>query len=128
MSYYDRFKDVSILNGRKVKEVEGLHTNSDTVIFHMEDGSEYRLYHQHDCCESVDIEDIVGDAADLQDCTIISAEEVAGESGEKDWEVFEWTYYNFQTNKGHVQLRWYGSSNGYYSTSVSFAETKGPSV
>ena len=34
-----------------------------------------------------------------------------------------WTTFTFTTSKGEVVVRWHGSSNGYYSESVSFAET-----
>ena len=56
---------------------------------------------------------------------MVSASEDEGRSTneeDKHGNVSEWTFYNLRTHKGTVTIRWYGTSNGYYSTSVSFAE------
>ena len=82
----------------------------------------FRFFHYQDCCESVVIDDIVGDLSDLVGEPLLMAEEVSGEApvefDEIRHEVVEWTFYKFATRKGYVDVRWFGESNGYYSTSV----------
>lgn len=102
--------------------------NNDNLVFEVEDGRLFILYHDQDCCESVSLEDVVGDLNDLVGSPILEAECVSN-IPEQGWvedadaqteyeDSFTWTYYKFATIKGHVNLRWYGSSNGYYSESV----------
>lgn len=67
------------------------------------------------------IEDIVGDLSDLEGTPLLLAEEVVS-YGEKDSVNKTWTFYKFVTKKGYVDVRWYGTSNGYYSKSVNFKE------
>jgi len=80
------------------------------------------LHHHQDCCESVSIEDIVGDLDDLVGTPLLVVEERVSnnEDGTDDMyaESYTWTYYSFRTIKGSVDIRWYGCSNGYYSESV----------
>ena len=77
--------------------------------------------HWQDCCESVTIEDIVGDLSDLEGEPLLIAEEVSGETPTEDdvyRESCTWTFYKFATRKGYVDVRWLGESNGFYSESV----------
>jgi hypothetical protein len=99
------------------------------IIFYCSNGKKYMMYHSQDCCESVVVEDIVGDLDDLIGSPIIRAtEDVSGENPEgviKEYQdSFTWTFYNIATAKGHVTIRWYGESNGYYSESIDFCEIR----
>ena len=90
----------------------------DEMIFHRDDGKKIRFYHDQDCCESVSIEDICGDTSDLVG-TPIKMAEVAYKDDPNSLEgVGEWTFYKFASIMGYITVRWYGSSNGYYSISV----------
>ena len=111
-----KFED---LQGRVLTSVEQIY--HDELRFYLTDEHYVRMYHEQDCCESVSIEDIVGDLDDLVGTPLLLAEEVSNyddEPTEEYYESYTWTYYRFRTIKGSVDIRWYGSSNGYYSESV----------
>ena len=119
MGYWERYCNVDVLKG---KTLVSLTDEGNELVFKTTDGETYRMYHEQDCCESVVLEDVVGDLQDLVGSEILVAEEVEGESP-ADFEAYEsytWTFYKFATRKGYVDLRWLGQSNGYYSESVSF--------
>lgn len=92
----------------------------DSIVFE-NDEVKYVLLHYQDCCESVYVEDIIGDLQDLIGWPMLIANEVSNvdhppvTEGE---ESYTWTFYNFATFKGYVTIRFYGASNGYYSESV----------
>lgn len=102
-------------------------TGIDEIVFEAITGERYRLYHEQDCCEDVTIEDIVGDLKDLIGSPILMAVEALSYENPdniviENQESFTWTYYKLATFKGRVDIRWYGSSNGCYSETVSFEE------
>lgn len=129
MGYYDDYNDVSLddLISRTITEIKGAEKGDSEVRIICEDGSEYRMMHHQDCCESVYLEDIVGDINDLIGSPIVVSEE-STENGPCDYDSCTWTFYRFATQKGWVYLRWYGSSNGYYGEGVSFEKLKGSGV
>ena len=96
-----------------------------TVTFNGEGGPSFRLEHQQDCCESVWLEDVTGDLADLVGSPIIMAEESTESDAGDGCEHTTWTYYKLGTAKGYVTLRWCGTSNGYYSEAVDLFELEG---
>jgi hypothetical protein len=128
MSYYDRYCEVEVLKGRTLTSVST--DGNEEILFETVDGDIYRMFHSQDCCESVYIESIVGDLEDLVGEEILVAEanqnlfdilKNAGKEEDSD-ESHTWTFYKFATRKGYVDIRWYGSSNGYYSESVDFVK------
>ena len=125
----DKQKDMKYVVDMEITELLGktasaIEVNSEDIIFTMTDGSKYKMYHQQDCCEDVRVEDVCGDIADLLNTPFVQAEESSdhGESG--DFESFTWTFYKLGTNKGSVTIRWYGTSNGYYSEAVNFEKVE----
>ena len=132
---YNNDHDFGLLVGKTLVSVEG-HEDGDSITFVLEDGSVYQLIHTPDCCESVSIDDINGNLDDLVGTPILLAYAESSEENPpdipKDDEIlryqdsFTWTFYRISTIKGTVVIRWYGSSNGYYSESVDFEQVSVP--
>ena len=90
------------------------------IIFTTSNGDIYKMMHFQDCCEDVRVEDICGDLETLIGYPILISEMVTNEGNDDEgFEHFTWTFYKLSTILGSVTIRWYGSSNGYYSEEVS---------
>ena len=115
---------ISELIGKTITQISGLNEDSQKVRF-ITDHGDFLMYHRQDCCESVTVEDVCGDVSDLISTPILMAEERTNSGTDPlpvygDDYSFTWTFYELRTIKGSVTIRWYGSSNGYYSESVGF--------
>lgn len=97
------------------------HEDDSEIQLHRADGKIVKFYHRQDCCESVFIESIVGDLNDLIGSPILVAEYTTSDEAPEGATAIEedlWTFYKFATAKGWIDIRWHGSSNGYYSMDV----------
>lgn len=117
----------SDLLGKTVMVIDGKQ-GDETMVFRCSDGSSYQMHYYDDCCASCGIEDIAGELEDLIGSPIVRAEEpssldafAAAKLNEYD-DSFTWTFYILGTAKGTVTIRWYGSSNGYYSEAPTFEQ------
>jgi len=110
--------------GKTITNIEGI-VGDDELRFHLACGSTLTMYHEQTCCESVYVEDICGDLADLIGSPILLSEEISDYDGPPlglQDDSYTWTFYKLATLKGAVTIRWYGESNGCYSEEVSIRE------
>jgi len=127
-SIMEKIKTLNTLKG-SVQEFEDLlgrilcraESDGEELTLYLSDTNYVRFYHSQDCCESVYIDDICGDLDDLVGSPLLVAEQVSNYEAEPKYEgeeSYTWTFYRFATHKGWVNVKWYGSSNGYYSEGV----------
>jgi hypothetical protein len=138
----EEFKGLTFIDIRQIEEVirEPRHSIEFITKTHI-----YTMYHEQDCCEEVEIEDICGDFEDIINTPIIHAEEamykdnewvntcslsteiatrhllrgVTIDNNKEEGQHSTWTFYKIDTNKGGITIRWWGSSNGNYCEEIS---------
>lgn len=115
------YKTIEDLIGQTIVQISHDDNGLDFIVF---DGESYRCYNlsgsdgpPNDC--HVWLESVVGDLQDLVGHRLLKSEvssntgNVTHRSGEDDYGT--WTFYKFATIKGYVDIRFCGTSNGYYS-------------
>lgn len=122
---YDCFASANdVLSHAVGARIESVDDHNDHLVVRTDRGT-LTFWHAQDCCESVWLEDGFPDLLNLVGSTITLVEERESEGtpamnrGGYSDESFTWTFYEFQTTDGGcATLRWYGTSNGYYSEGV----------
>lgn len=107
---------------------ERIEVSEDVIHMVFKSGDAAWFFHYQECCEDVHIEDVVGSFKDLIGHPLLVAEDRHGDVTSTKWGDEQWTFYTFRSIGGTVDVRWHGSSNGYYGVSVTYEyQTKGES-
>jgi hypothetical protein len=126
MNYFTH-PDFSILLGKTFTSVVK-NEDRQALYFTTTNDERFVLEHWQDCYEHVYIESIVGDLADLVGHPILLAsKETNHNPPPKDSspdESYTWTFFKLATLKGYVDIRFFGSSNGYYGESADLSLVK----
>lgn len=127
MSWYDNRVAFATLAQKRCLAITGCEKGSERITFEVEDVAtgereSFAMFHDQGCCESVRVEDVTGNVADIVGQVILMADESSNRESEprpsEYSESWTWTFYKLATAKGYLDIRWLGESNGYYSESV----------
>lgn len=115
--------DINVLTGLTLEKFGA----SRDEIHIQASGRKFIMLHYQACCEQVVIDSIDGKPERAIGEQIIDATEHTNSDRPKEDdspESFTWTYYTIRTQSETIVIRWYGTSNGYYSETVDFVEEK----
>lgn len=82
----------------------------DAIQFSIKD-HEYKIAHEQICCETVYLDDVVGDLKDIEDTIILDAKETISKCGAY--------FYDIRSIKGSVTLRFMQEYSSMYSSKAS---------
>ena len=98
------------------KKVLGIYYDEENFQI-LTDDCVYIFYHEYSCCESVWLTQVDGISDKIIGSRIVIAEVVTDEKDTEHGHI-TWSFYKIGTNKGMIDFRFQGESNGYYSESV----------
>ena len=113
--------DFNILKGEIFTNI--LVDGEEIITFHCKSGAVYKMFHQQECCENVYLEKTDG-LENILRSKVLHAEESSSDSETNPDGT--WYFYKIVTETGIATLRWYGESNGYYSTDATLFCTRAP--
>lgn len=123
---YQRYAEWFDLEGRTIESTE---IGRDWLNIFCEDGTQWQLFHRQDCCESVNFKDTQGDPAELIGKKILKAYTDRGSESNSWWDTSNsesstWEEFTLEASGVKVTWRSAGESNGYYSETMNFEQTK----
>lgn len=116
MSYNLVEVDFNVLKGKIIEDVTYIEEES-AIYFTTSKNKQYVLMHIDECCEDVDLVDIVGDLYSLVGNKIYLAEKISNSESKplgRLQTTYTWTYFKLASRGGYVTLSYYGTSNGHY--------------
>ena len=119
----ERYRNSCDIKDMVGKKLLGIYYDEENFQILTDDGV-YAFYHEQSCCESVWLTQVDGISDKIIGSRIVIAEVV---TDEKDTEYghITWSFYKIGTNKGMIDFRWCGESNGYYSEAVDLVKIEG---
>lgn len=123
MSDYCALDSISI-SALENEIIVGVGFKEDVLILKTKFGKIFHMLHLRECCEDVYLEDGLEDLKNLIGEEILQAYETTNR-GLNDEGTYTYTFYTLSTFYSSATLRWYGSSNGYYSEEVYLFLIKG---
>ena len=115
------------LLGKTLKEIivnkDCSEFKDEFILFRTTENEEFIMFHDQDCLESVWIEDICGDIQKLIGKPLKNVECYHNKNENTVYDSSEtYTFYKLSNENEYVTIRWFGSSNGYYSESANFCK------
>ena len=104
------------------KKVLGIYYDEDYFQIRTDD-CVYAFYHEQDCCESVYLTQVDGISDKIIGSRIVIAEVVTDEKDTEHSHI-TWSFYKIGTNKGMIDFRWQGESDGGYSEIVNLVKVE----
>ena len=115
-SWGERYRNSCDIKDMVGKKITGIYYDEEYFQIRTDD-CVYAFYHEYDCCESVYLTQVDGISDKIIGSRIVVAEVVTDQKSVAGGSV-TWSFYKIGTNKGMIDFRWCGESNGYYSETV----------